>query len=417
MFAVIAFSFGIPTGFLYVTLPYLASQGGLNLLQVGSITGMALTANFLKILWMPVVDMGKTLRWWTGWGVVLSALALFGLSIMPMRTDLFWVIAGLAFVSTAASTLPAIAGAGLMAVCLTEDCKGAASGAWQGGSLFATGLGGAASLWAFTTFGTLTGGAVAAALTMVGAAVLPLMREPDHVREPGVIKRIKVIAGELYSVTRDPRGALFILIVCTPLGVGAASFLWSGIAEEWNVGPGEISMVVGIGAALASAAGAFGYGLIANRLDRLDALVLSGVMIAVIAAVMAFLPRTPIVFDTGVLLYAFGMGIAYASFTAVILQVVGRGAAATKYAAINAFGNVPVAYMPVALGWLHDGWSSTAMLVGEAGLGIAAAIFAVLAARAIRWKARTRLAIWRTEGREEPPAPAAPVVPAEIYAS
>lgn len=394
MFGVIAFAFGVPQGFLSVAFPFLATKGGLSLAQVGAIMGVAMSASFLRLLWMPVCDMWSTLSRWTVGGSVLSGLCLLALALMPLQPELVLPITVIAFLSQAASTIPAIAGAGLMAVCLTDTEKGEASGAWQGGNLFSTGLGGAASLWLATHVGITACGIVAAAMSMVGLLVMPWIHEPEpqHGGLP-LGKRLRAIGSDLVAAVREPRCALFVLAAAMPIGFGGASLLWSAVASDWGASPDRISLVVGVGAAITSGIGAFGYGLLAKRYDRFAAYLLTGLLLALVGVAMAGLPRSAEVFAIGVLAYAAMMGAGYAAYTAVILQVIGAGAAATKYSAVNAFGNLPGFYMPILLGLLHDRYTTGIMLWGEVAISVGAVALIWSLGKAIGWNRRTAEAL------------------------
>jgi hypothetical protein len=58
----------------------------------------------------------------------------------------------------------------------------------------------------------------------------------------------------------------------------------------------------------------------------------------------------------------------------VVLEVIGRGAAATKFNLMASVSNVPIAVMPLVDGTLHDQHGSNAMFYGEAALSVAAAV-------------------------------------------
>jgi MFS transporter, PAT family, beta-lactamase induction signal transducer AmpG len=58
----------------------------------------------------------------------------------------------------------------------------------------------------------------------------------------------------------------------------------------------------------------------------------------------------------------------------VVLEVIGRGAAATKFNLMASVANVPVTFMPVVDGVLHDRHGTNAMFYGEAALSVAAAV-------------------------------------------
>src|SRR5438309_541431 len=90
-----------------------------------------------------------------------------------------------------------------------------------------------------------------------------------------------------------------------------------------------------------------------------------GVLIALVAVVMAMAARSSSAFASGVLCYAFLGGIAYAAFSALVLFAIGRGAASTKYALLSSFGNVPIIYVTALNGWSHDRYGSAGMLMIE----------------------------------------------------
>src|SRR5690242_16219977 len=103
---------------------------------------------------------------------------------------------------------------------------------------------------------------------------------------------------------------------------------------------------------------------------------------------MAVAPRTQNMFVVFTLLYAALLGGAYAAFSAVTLEAIGRGAAATKYNLLASLSNVPIAYMTVIDGWAQTHYGSGGMLVAEAVIGVAAiAFFAVVAQATKRFHA------------------------------
>jgi hypothetical protein len=100
---------------------------------------------------------------------------------------------------------------------------------------------------------------------------------------------------------------------------------------------------------------------------------------ALVALVMAAAPRTPSVYSSGVLAYAFSTGFAFAAFSAIALYAIGRGAASAKYAIVSSLSNVPVVYMTAFDGWMHDRSGVVGMLVGDAVLGMAGVVLGLVA--------------------------------------
>jgi PAT family beta-lactamase induction signal transducer AmpG len=93
-------------------------------------------------------------------------------------------------------------------------------------------------------------------------------------------------------------------------------------------------------------------------------------LMALVALAMAAAPRTPNQYAAWVLFYAVSLGMANASFSAIVLNAIGRGAASTKYAIMSSAGNVPCVYMTAFDGWAYDRWRGTGMLNAEAGISL-----------------------------------------------
>ena len=72
------------------------------------------------------------------------------------------------------------------------------------------------------------------------------------------------------------------------------------------------------------------------------------------------------------LIYAFINGLAYAGFSAVALEAIGLGAAATKYNLFASLSNIPIGYMTAVDGWAAARWGPGGMLHTEAVIGLAA---------------------------------------------
>jgi hypothetical protein len=117
-------------------------------------------------------------------------------------------------------------------------------------------------------------------------------------------------------------------------------------------------------------------------MDRKFAYALFGVFLALGALAMAVAARTPAMFITFTLLYAFISGFNYASFSAVVLEAIGRGAAATKYNLYASLSNFPLAYMTTIEGFAYGRWHANGLLLADSlvGLGAVALFYMVFAA-------------------------------------
>jgi hypothetical protein len=90
---------------------------------------------------------------------------------------------------------------------------------------------------------------------------------------------------------------------------------------------------------------------------------------------MAAAARTQAMFIVFTLLYAFIQGLNYASFSAVVLEAIGRGAAATKYNIYASLSNMPTAYMTIVDGRAYDHWHANGLLAADAFSGLLAVAF------------------------------------------
>ena len=105
---------------------------------------------------------------------------------------------------------------------------------------------------------------------------------------------------------------------------------------------------------------------------------------------MALAPRTESMYIVFTLIYAFIQGLTYAGFTAVVLEAMGLGAAATKYNLFASLSNMPIAYMTLILGWAYGRWGAAGMLNIEAAFGVLGILVFVAIAMGTRRRAARR---------------------------
>jgi len=95
---------------------------------------------------------------------------------------------------------------------------------------------------------------------------------------------------------------------------------------------------------------------------------------------MTMAPRTSAGYAASTLFYTFTLGMVTASFTGLVLAIIGDAAAATKINLFFALNTLFSLGMLRVAGWAHDRWSTDGMLLTEAAVGVVAlAVFAVLA--------------------------------------
>ena len=259
------------------------------------------------------------------------------------------------------------------------------TGWYQAGNLGGTGLGGGAGVWLASHFSNGVASAVLSAAMMACAAALYFVPDVRTVTEPLRLgQKMRDIGRDFRDMLRSPITLLTIFLFTSPIGIGAANNLWSAVAPDWHARPNTVALVTGLFNGLACVVGCLIGGWFADRVGRWCVFFGSGTLMALVGIGMAAAPRTPVVYASGGLFYAFSLGLANAAFSALILYVIGRGAASAKYAMLSSLGNVPVAYMTAFDGWVHDRSGAARMLNSEALLAAGCTLLGLLALRKIK---------------------------------
>ncbi len=146
-------------------------------------------------------------------------------------------------------------------------------------------------------------------------------------------------------------------------------------------------LVTGFGRAAIAGAGCLLAGWWADRADRRVVYLATGAFVAAAGIALGLTPHVPGVFVAGTLTQKLFIGMSDAALSALILSVIGRSAAATKYTVLAALSNIGELYMTVTSGWIHDRWSTAIMLIVESVaallcIGVAAVVLQRISAEA-----------------------------------
>jgi len=390
LYLVLYLPFGIGFGYVTVTLAWLLSHAGASVAAIAALAGMGLLPNTWKVAWSPLVDTTLTSKAWFMIGVVASAACLAGIAFLPLRVSLLPVFSWLVLAASVAGTLTAIAVDRIMAFDVPEAEKGRAGGWSQAGNLGGAGLGGGLGLWLAQHSGhPWISGAALAVVSVVSALPLLWLSEPGRVADGrSYLETLKETGRDVLILVRTRIGLLACFIMLLPIGSGGLQQLWAAIAKDWGAGADEVALVGGLLSGLVSIPGCIAGGYLADRMDRKRAYGAFGVALAAVTLVMAFGPRTPLAFLVFACLYNFVVGFCYGAYSAVTLEAIGQGAAATKFNLISSLSNVPILLITLIDGWAETRWGATGMLLTEAGIGVAAvAVYSLVAAatRGMSW--------------------------------
>jgi hypothetical protein len=168
-------------------------------------------------------------------------------------------------------------------------------------------------------------------------------------------RRIAAMGRDLWDTASSLQGFTAVVISLAPVGCGALTNLFAGMAIEYGASQRVVEVVNGLGGGLAGALGSFVGGFLADRMNRRIAYALAGGLTALTALGMLLSPMTPTTYALGTLAYNFATGIAFAAWAGMVLEVVGHTpAVATKYALFVASSNLAISTVTKLAGMASD---------------------------------------------------------------
>jgi PAT family beta-lactamase induction signal transducer AmpG len=404
IFLLLILPFGLASGYVTVTLAYQLSQHGADAAQVATIVAADLFPQTWKFLWAPIADTTLTRKAWYVIGALLTAAGVVACGLAPGGTSGLPLLWTLVLLMSTATTFVAMSVEALMAHHTPDELKGRASGWFQAGNLGGGGLGGGAGLWMAQHLSAPWIAAAALAGVCVLCA-LALLRIREPARGPprsaatgdatpqfqSALSRqwsdLLAVLKDVWGMMNSRRGFLALLVVFLPITTGAASNLFAAVADGWKASADTVALVNGTLGGVAQMVGCLIGGFFCDRLSRKSAYLLYGAAQALCAIGMALAPRSESMFALFTMLYSVLNGMGYAAFSAVALETIGLGSAATEYNVFASLSNMPILYMGLAEGWAYARFGSSAMLYTEAALAaVAIAVFAAASAATSRSK-------------------------------
>ena len=353
--------YGAAVGYLSVAVPFWLAARGVPLSQIAALSATAFLPHALKIFWVPLLDVGSYRKVWYLAMVACTAILLAVLSVYPGLVDHLWLYTALLTTAQVTATTGHAALNALVAITTHERDKAKAAGYYMASNVGGTNLLGALALWLAAHTSPGVAGLVLAGIvfgTGAGAVVISEPRKVDAaIARAGSVARalwhhFVEVLGALWRTVRSRDGFTGLLISLAPVGCGALTNLFSGIAQDYGAGQRLVEVVNGIGGGLAGALGSLVGGYLADRMNRRLAYALAGGVTALSALAMLVAPMTPFTYAWGTLAYNFANGIAFATWAGLVLEVVGHTAAvATSYALFVASSNLAISYVTALDGW------------------------------------------------------------------
>lgn len=385
LFLILFLPLGITNGYVVVTLAYILSHAGVSVSAVAALVAWSLFPQTWKVVWAPIVDTTLNNKLWYLVSAVVVGIFMTATAMVPPTGANLVLIEIFVVIVSLATSFNAMAADSLMAYATPEEEKGRAGGWSQAGNLGGSGLGGGAGLWLAQHVHPLwiSGAALGAVCIVSTIAVLFIDEQVCEHRGQSLSESFAGVARDVWSVTSSRIGFLALFLMILPMGTGAAQNLWSAVAGDWHASADTVALVNGALGGVVSMIGCIAGGFVCDLMDRKTAFCAFGLLSGVTAIAMALLPHTELMFAVNVSVYAFVLGFCYAAFGAVVLEAIGKGAAATKYNLLASVANMPIAYMTIVDGWGQEKWGSNGMLYTEAACAaIAVAVFALAVAAA-----------------------------------
>jgi len=381
LFLILALPSGILQGYINITLAYLYAKAGISVEDIAALIAVTLLPPLIKFLWAPLIDITFTVKKWYAISTVIIGVSILALSIIHINKSIPAIVIGLVLLANFALTFETMSINSLMAYDTSNESKGRASGYFQGGSTGGIGLGGGAGLWLATHLASpWIAGALLAFVCLACCLAIFYVNEPQAaIRVKKVSQTMKNLFKDIWLVFKARDGILALFLCVLPIGTGAAGTLFAAVANDWKASPDTVAQFTGTLSGLITVAGCLLGGWLCDIMNRRTAYILFGLIQVACAVGMAFCPHTELMYKIWTSAYSLSNGLAYAGFTAFVLDAIGKGAAATKYNIYAGLSNGPIYLMTLIEGWAHTKWGASGLLNTEAAVGaIAIVLFFVV---------------------------------------
>jgi len=382
-----------PSGISYwcvsaLLIPYLLRKHGVPVNQIAETAAIATIPTFCYFLWSPVVDFGLRRRTWillaTAATALSGALAIASTSRSSLLVAISWAL------SNTISSLPSAAVGAVMAS-LPAEVRGRASGWYQVGNVATGSLIGGACIWLADRLTLPVLAAVAGSLLFLPALAAFRIHEVPH-PHLAASRLFRELSRDLLGLVWSWPTAVGLLFFCSPVGAGALGNLISSVGPDYHASGTEVAWISGLGGSVLMGLGGLAGGFACDRLHRMTAYALSGILAAIFGLWLCLARATPFTYGAGYAGYALTTGFAFTAYSALVLDVLGHGrrAAASGYSLLSCFGNLPVAYMTWldGVGYKHHGVRGL-MGVDALGNGVGGVLLLLLARYCARkWRVR-----------------------------
>ena len=405
-FFVLVIPYGVSFGFVNVALPYLARQKGVPVDVISGVVAAAFVPHGLKVFWAPIVDTTLTRKAWYVIALTLLAAGTFAMMAMPISVSSIGALKWVVVASQVGLTLLFMACEGVLGRAVPTERKSTAASWLQAGTFLGLGVGGSMAIELVSHLSGAMAGAIVAVVLLLCALPLLAFDEPVEEAKHGAGRAMRDLGRDLWGMLRSRAGLLALLVAISTIGGGAASAVFTAMADDWHASR-QLVEVTNWMSGILPAVGAGVAGWVMKRLDRRTTYMIAGGLTATMGIIMALGPREPWAYATFTLVYNMFVGAAYAGFSAFAYATIGKGAVATKYNILASLMNLSISYKIGMLGAASKSHGPNGVLITDAAITLGAivlllVVIAIAGKLAPSGPASTPA---DSRGRRRPPAP------------
>ena len=345
VFGILILPVAVYVGFTATPLPFLLSKAGISVYEIGTIGSLLQLPNILVFLWAPLVDVRLRRRMWLVFSAAATAVCMW-IALPLVGTASLYVLTAFLLVGGMTVSLVLASSGGLMVTALSPSAQSKAAAWNQAGYLAGGALGGALILWLVTRVTAFSTGLILALVLFLPSLVAFTLPEKEPAPAHWFKGRFAAIKREIGGVFKSPLRRWSTLLLMAPAGTGAAQLLLPAIASHYGVGASGVIWINGLGGGIALAAGSLLGALVPSDWDGRVVYASAGLLNGLAAIVLTSADGAT-GYLVGTILYLVTVGLCWARFTALIVEIVGADTrdASTLYSALSAAGSIPLAYM------------------------------------------------------------------------
>ena len=366
LFGLLILPVAVYVGFTATPLPFLLSKAGVSVYEIGTIGSLLQLPNILVFLWAPLVDVRLRRRSWLVLAAIATAICMW-IALPLVGTASLYVLTSFLLVGGVTVSLVLASSGGLMVTALSPAAQSKAAAWNQAGYLAGGALGGALILWLVTRLTAFSTGLILALVLFLPSLVAFTLPEKEPAAAHWFKGRFAAIKREIGGVFKSPLRRWSTLLLMAPAGTGAAQLLLPAIASHYGVGASGVIWINGLGGGIALAAGSLLGALIPSDWDSRVVYASAGLLNG-LAAIALTSADGATGYLVGTILYLVTVGLCWARFTALIVEIVGPDTkdASTIYSALSAAGSIPLAYMTWLDGFGYSKLGTHGLLLTDA---------------------------------------------------